>query len=484
MRRDALHVVDSESAPPAPIRLFERHNPVTHEVVTQVPAATAADARRACNHAARAFGDWAATSPYERRAILNRAADQLLERTEDFCAVITAETGGTHGWGAFNCQFAATILREAASMTTQHGGEVIPADQPGSMSMTVRQPCGVVLSIAPWNAPVILGVRAIATPLACGNSVILKASELCPGTHNLIGEVMRDAGMPPGVLSVIHSTPGDVQEIVEAIVSHDAVRRINFTGSTRVGRIVAEIAARHLKRCLLELGGKAPIIVLDDADLERAVDAAAYGAFINQGQVCISTDRVLADEEIAEEFVARLAARAISLHASDPVDPDCRIGAMINEQSASRIKGLVDDAVLRGAELVAGGRQEGVFVDPVVLDRVTPSMRIFYEETFGPVASVIRFSGAEEAISIANDTEYGLGAAVYGRDLNRALAIAKRIETGICHINATTLYDEPQMPFGGMKSSGYGRFGGKAGIEEFTELRWISMRSEPEQYRI
>ncbi|MBO6717948.1 MAG: aldehyde dehydrogenase [Rhizobiaceae bacterium] len=483
MRRDALHVVDND-AEPVPIRLFERLDPVTHEVVTQVPAATTADALKACNNAARAFGEWSATSPTERRAILNRAADLLVERIDAFSSVITAETGATRDWGAFNCRFAATILREAASTTTQQGGEVIPSDHAGTTSITVRQPVGVVLSIAPWNAPVILGVRAVAAPLASGNSVILKASELCPGTHDLIGKVLHDAGVPAGALTVLHTLPDDVQKIVETIVSHDAVRRVNFTGSTRVGRIVAEIAARHLKRCLLELGGKAPIIVLDDADLERAVDAAAYGAFINQGQVCISTDRVLVDEEIAEEFVSRLAARAVSLRASDPRDPDCGIGAMISEQSAMRIKGLVDDAVVRGAELAAGGRQEGVFVDPVVLDRVTPAMRIYYEETFGPVASVIRFSGAEEAISIANDTEYGLGAAVYSRDMNRALEIAKRIETGFCHINATTLYDEPQMPFGGMKSSGYGRFGGRAGIEEFTELRWISMRSEPEQYRI
>ena len=483
MRHDALHL-DGNDYGPAEGKLFERLDPVTHTVVSQVPAASSADAIRTCNKAARAFAEWSSTSPQQRSAILSRAAELLEERTDEFCRLITAETGGTRGWGAFNCRFAATILRHAARMTTLPHAETLPADESGASSIILRQPCGVVLSIAPWNAPVILAVRAIATPLACGNSVILKASELCPGTHALIGKAMSDAGLPEGALSVIHAQPDDVQKIVETIVSHDAVRRVNFTGSTRVGRIVAEIAARHLKRCLLELGGKAPIIVLEDADLERAVDAAAYGAFFNQGQVCISTDRVLVDEDIADEFVWRLAARAVSMPASDPHDPDCRIGAMISEQSAMRIKGLIDDAVMGGAELAAGGRQEGVLVDPIVLDRITPAMRIYYEETFGPVASVVRFSGAEEAISIANDTEYGLGAAIYSRNLDRALEVARRIETGLCHINAATLHDDPQMPFGGVKSSGYGRFGGEAGVEEFTELRWISMRSNPKQYRI
>jgi acyl-CoA reductase-like NAD-dependent aldehyde dehydrogenase len=480
--RSAALLIEGADVPAATGATFDRLNPLSRALVTRAPAASIADAEHAANVAARAFADWSATAPNERRVILLKAADILLERTADFCALITGETGGTRGWGEFNCHYGASILREAAAITTQITGETIPADRPGAFAMAVRQPCGVVLSIAPWNAPVILGLRAIATALACGNSVILKASELCPGAHALIGDVLRDAGLPAGTLNVIHTAPDDAPKIVEALIAHAAVRRVNFTGSTRVGRTVAEVAARHLKRCLLELGGKAPLIVLDDADLEAAVDAAEFGAFINQGQVCISTDRVLVDEAVADEFLRLFTIRARSLQASDPADPACRLGPMISEQAASRFRGLVDDAVLKGADVLTRGRLDGLFVDPVVLDRVTPAMRIYYEEAFGPAATIIRFRGVEEAVSIANDTEYGLSAAVFGTDVGRALDVARRLETGICHINTSTLYDEPQMPFGGVKASGYGRFGGKAGIDEFTELRWISIHTGKQRY--
>jgi acyl-CoA reductase-like NAD-dependent aldehyde dehydrogenase len=331
---------------------------------------------------------------------------------------------------------------------------------------------------------VILGVRAVALPLACGNTVVLKASEICPGTHRLIAECLRDAGLPPGVVNVITNAPEDAPALIEALISHPAVRRINFTGSTRVGRIIAQTAAKYLKPALLELGGKAPLIVLDDADIDAAVAAAAFGAFMNQGQICMSTERIVLDHKIADAFVAKLATKADSLVAGDPRKADTPLGSLIGTDAVDRIQGLIKDAVSKGARVVAGGRSDGTLMSATVLDHVTSVMRIYSEESFGPVVGVVRVNGVDEAVRIANDTEYGLSAAVFGRDIARAMDVARRIESGICHINGPTLHDEAQMPFGGVKASGYGRFGGKAGVAEFTELRWITIETGPQHYPI
>lgn len=463
---------------------FERFNPVTATLATRASAADVEDARAAVDAAAGAFPAWSRSGPGERRRLLNRAADLVVERTADFAEAIIAETGGTAGWAEFNCALAADMLREAAAMTTQVLGEVIPTDRTDAMAFAIRQPCGVVFSMAPWNAPVVLGVRALAMPLACGNTVVLKASELCPRTHRLVVEVLRDAGLPPGTVNFIANAPDNATEIVEAIIAHPAVRRITFTGSTRVGRLIAQIAAKYVKRCLLELGGKAPLVVLDDADIEAAVEAATFGSFYHQGQICMATERLIVDEAVADEFVELLAARAQDIVAGDPSDPACRLGSMIDVSAAQRVRSLIDDAVGKGATLVTGGRTEGAFLDATILDRVTPSMRIYAEESFGPIAAVIRVGDEEEAIAFANDTEYGLSAAVFSRDVGRAWKVALRIESGICHINGATINDEAQMPFGGVKASGYGRFGGRAAIDEFTELRWITVQSGPQNYAI
>jgi acyl-CoA reductase-like NAD-dependent aldehyde dehydrogenase len=480
----AALLIDDAAAPAVGDATFDRVDPVLGRVATRAAAASVKDAVHAANVAARAFPAWSETPPKERRACLERASDLLLERIPDFAEAMIAETGATRGWAEFNCRLAATILREAGAMTTQISGEVIPSDKAGLLAMAVRQPCGVVFSMAPWNAPVILAARAAAMPLACGNTVVLKASELSPRTHSLVGEVLSEAGMPPGTINLIHTRPDMAPEVVEALIAHAAVRRVNFTGSTRVGRVIAEACARHLKPCLLELGGKAPLLVLDDADLDAAVDAAVFGAFFHQGQICMSTERIIVDELVADAFVDKFEVRAGAIRAKDPRDPDCVLGAMITEAAAQRVKSLIDDAIAKGAQLRCGGRQEGVFIDPTVLDRVTHTMRLYRDECFGPVAAVIRVSGIDEAVSIANDCDYGLAAAVFGRDVSRAMAVARRIETGICHINGPTIQDEPQMPFGGVKASGYGRFGGRAGIEAFTELRWITIQGGRPSYPI
>lgn len=338
--------------------------------------------------------------------------------------------------------------------------------------------------MAPWNAPVILGVRSLAMPLACGNTVVMKSSELCPRTHLLIVEAMQAAGLPAGALNLISNAPEEAPEIVETVIAHPAVRRVTFTGSTRVGRHIAELCGRHLKRVLLELGGKAPLVVLADADIEAAVSAAAFGAFMNQGQICMSTERVIVHDAIADDFVAAFAKKAATLTAGDPRLARHPLGSVVGRTAGARIAALIADATEKGARLVAGGQVRDTIVEATVLDRVTPAMRIYGEESFGPVVSVIRAGSDDEAVRLANDTEYGLAAAVFGRDVGHALAIARRIESGICHVNGPTVHDEAQMPFGGVKASGYGRFGGDAAIEEFTELRWLTIQDGPLHYPI
>lgn len=469
-------LINNETVPASNGASFVRNNPMTGALATRAAAASIEDALRAADAAAAAFPSWSRTGPGARRKILLAAADALAAKTPAFIAAMAEETGATAGWAGFNVMLAAEMLREAAGLTTQITGEIIPSNRPGSTAYGMRQAAGVVLSIAPWNAPVILGVRSLATPLACGNTVVFKSSEICPRTHRLIAEAMLEAGLPKGVLNVISNAPADAAGIVEALIAHKSVRRVNFTGSTRVGRHIAERAAHHLKPALLELGGKAPLIVLDDADIEEAVAAAAFGAYMNQGQICMSTERIVVDQTIADQFVAALAAKATSLKAGDPRENNTPLGCLVDLSAAERIDALIRDAVAKGAKVVAGGTREGVVMQATVVDDVTPDMTLYHEESFGPVVAVTRVGSVEDAIRIANDTEYGLAAAVFGRDITRAMSVASQIESGICHINGPTVHDEAQMPFGGVKASGYGRFGGKAGIAEFTDLRWITVQ--------
>jgi benzaldehyde dehydrogenase (NAD) len=411
-----------------------------------------------------------------------KAAHTLEAKADAFAAAMAAETGSSGLWAGFNVHLAADMLVEAAALTTQIEGEVIPSNVPGSLAMAVRQPVGVVLGIAPWNAPIILGVRAIAVPLACGNTVVLKGSEMSPATHGLIIQAMQEAGLPKGVVNFVTNAPADAGEVVEAMIAHPAVRRVNFTGSTHVGRIIAGTCAKYLKQSVLELGGKAPLLVLDDADLDAAVNGAIFGAFANSGQICMSTERIIVDKQVADAFVAKFAARAKSLPLGDPRKGPVVLGSVVAMSTVERCNALIDDALAKGAKLVCGGKAENTLMPATLIDFVTPDMSIYGEETFGPVKAIVRVDGEDAAVACANDNVFGLSAAVFTRDTARGWRVAQRIESGICHVNGPTVHDEAQMPFGGVKGSGWGRFGGRAGIEAFTELRWITVQTTDRHY--
>jgi acyl-CoA reductase-like NAD-dependent aldehyde dehydrogenase len=462
---------------------YDDLNPYTGEVVARIPSGKRADTRRAIDAAAAAFPKWARTLPAERQSLFLKAADLLEKKREEIVEVLAEETGCTFGFAMFQAIFTPGLLREAAAQVHQVNGEIIPSDLPGAFHMAIRQPVGVVAGIAPWNAPLILSLRAICLPIVYGNTAILKPSTESPIAGGvLIAEVFHEAGFPEGVLNLVTNGPGGSSEIGDEFIENPRVRRINLTGSSAVGRQLAEKAGRYLKRVSLELGGQNPMIILQDADIDNAVNAAAFGGFLHQGQICMSTRRVIVERSIGKEFIQKLVQKVSTFKVGNPKEPDTIVGPLINKQQLQQVKANVEGAIRDGAKVLCGGKYEGPCYFPTVLANVKPGTPFSCEETFGPVISVTEVKDEEEALTVANDTPYGLSASVFTRDFNKGLAIAERIESGIVHINDQTVHDEPQVPFGGVKDSGWGRFGGRAALEEFTELRWISMQRDSRHY--
>ena len=477
MAKECKMYIGGEWVDAASGETFDDLNPFNGEVYAKVPRGKREDARRAVEAAAEAFPGWAALPPAARRKMFLKAADIFESRQPELVQTLNEENGSTIGISMFQMFFVPGLLREAAAQAYSVTGEVIPADYPGAFFMALRQPAGVVAGFGPFNVPYILCTRAIALPIAYGNTAVLKPSEEAPVAGGvLIAEIFEEAGFPPGVLNVITHTKEDAPEVGDEMITHPATRRISFTGSTEVGRIVAEKAGRHLKRAVMELGGKDPLIVLADANLEYAADAAAWGAFLHQGEICMSTERIIIERSVAEEFTGLLAQRANALKMGDPRDPTTAIGPLINQAALDKVHGHVQEAVNGGAHLVTGGKHDKLIYHPTVLTEVTPDMRVFTDQTFGPIAPIIVVDDAENALRVANDSKYGLSAGIITNDINRALDMAQRLDTGMVHINDQTINDEPQAPFGGVKGSGFGRMGGKAALDEFTELRWISIQ--------
>ena len=454
------------------------HDPFTGDAVANIPASTREDAKHAVEAAANAFPAWWKTPPGQKQRLFLKAADILERRQMEVVGLLAAETGCTFGFGMFQTIFTPNLLRQVAGLVYQPTGEILPADLPGAFYMGVRQPVGVVAGLAPWNAPLILSLRAIAAPMAFGNTVVLKPSEESPITGGILyAEIFEEAGFPTGVFNVVTHAPGQAEPVVDEFIENPKVRRISFTGSTKTGRILAEKAARYLKRMVLELGGQNPLIVLADADLDYAVNATAFGTFLHQGEICMSARKIIVERPVAKEFTDKLVSKTKNLKVGSPKEPDTVIGPLITRQALEQVKSRVDEAVSRGATVLTGGKAQGSCYEPTLLTDVPGDVLMSKDEIFGPVATITVVDDADQAVKLANQTSYGLAAGILTRDADRALALAERIEAGIVHINDQPVNDEPQVPFGGVKDSGYGRFGGTQAMHEFTEMRWITVQS-------
>ncbi len=455
---------------------FDDINPTDGSVWASVADCDIALATRAIEAAQAAFTQWSELTYSQRAHYMLKIADEFERRRDDLVAALQSEGGGWFGKGMFESGYVPDVFRAAAAMSYNPVGELMPSDH-GKVSMAIRRPMGVVSVISPWNFPTLLTARGLAFPIAAGNCVVLKPSEETPFTGGIIfAEVFEAAGVPAGVINVVTCSRENVSAVGDVIIEHPKVKGISFTGSTSVGRVISAKAGAHLKKCCVELGGKDALIICEDADLERATAAANFGSFMHQGQICMSVEKILVHDSLFDDFLARFVERASKLKVGDPAaDTGHVIGPLINDKQASKVKGQIDDAVAKGACVALGGGVHGRFVEPTILTNVTPDMAVYSDETFGPVVPVIPFQVDAEAIAIANDSEYGLSSGVITRDESRGLAIAGALETGMCHINCSSVNDEPHVPFGGMKSSGVGRHGGRWSTETFTETRWLTL---------
>ncbi|WP_433327719.1 aldehyde dehydrogenase family protein [Spirillospora sp. CA-294931] len=449
-------------------------DPYTGERLAVISAATADQVDQAYRAAERAQRAWAKVNPYTRRLVFERALRIIEDREEEITEAIIAELGGTRLKAAFELSLTKDMLREATHLALRAEGRILPSPIDGKENREYRLPVGVVGVISPFNFPLFLAMKSVAPALALGNGVVLKPHQHSPiigGT--LIAWLLEEAGLPKGLLNVVVT---DIAEIGDAFIEHPVPKVISFTGSEKVGRHVAGVAAGHLKRAVLELGGNSAIIVLDDADLDYAVDAAVFSRFAHQGQVCMAANRVLVDRSVEKEFTERFVAKVASLKVGDPRDPETHLGPLINTSQAETIGTQVEQALAEGATALLQGSVEGTMVAPYVLGGLAPDSAILGTEIFGPVVLVVPFDGEEEAVRIANDTPFGLSGAVHTGDIERGVRLAQRVETGMIHVNDGTIHDEPIVAFGGEKASGVGRLNGDATIEAFTTTKWISIQ--------
>jgi vanillin dehydrogenase len=460
-------------------QLADDFNPSNGALYARVAQATRDDALAAITAAHDARESWARMLVGERAEILLRAADILAARVAEVRDVLIEESGSTFGKSMFEVHYCIDLLRSAAGDARYIFGDTLPHSMPGQFGLTVRQPLGVIGGLAPFNAPFLLAMKKVALALAAGNTFVLKPSEETPVSGLKIAEIFAAAGLPAGVLNVV---TGPAPVVADAMLTDPRVRMITYTGSTKIGRMLAVEAARNLKKFTLEMGGKSPLIVLRDADVDYAVRAACFGIFFHQGQVCMANSRLIVEAPLFDQFCDQLVARASSYKMGDPRDPTTVVGPLIRSSQCAVIDAHVADAVSKGATLMLGGRHEGNFYQPTILANVARHMRVFDEEAFGPVTTVIRVADSEEALAVANDTSYGLSSAVITNDLQKALDLSMRLHAGMVHINDTTVSDEPHVPFGGIKNSGFGREGGRYSMEEMTELKWITIQMGQRQF--
>ncbi len=453
--------------------------PATSAVLGRVGTADAHDVARAATIAAATQQDWAATNFEERAAVLRRAGDLIHAHAAEIQRWMIRETGAIGGLAEFAVGVAAQECYEAAALASRPLGEILPSNQP-RLSLLRRVPVGVVGVISPFNVPLILSTRSVAPALALGNAVVLKPDLRTPMAGGFIqAMIFEEAGLPAGLLHVL---PGGA-DAGTALIEDPRIHVVSFTGSTATGRIVAAAAARHLKRVHLELGGNSALVILEDVDLERAVSAGAWGSFLHQGQICMTAGRHIVHESVADAYVAALAQHADRLPVGDPASGQVALGPLIDSGQRDKVHSLVTSSVDAGATLVAGGRYDGLFYRPTVLDKVDGAIPAYAQEVFGPVAPVIRFSTVDEAVQLASDSGYGLSLSILTRDVMKGLALADRIPSGIVHINDQTVNDEAVAPFGGVLDSGTGaRFGGAANLDAFTDQRWITVRGDIPPY--
>lgn len=456
--------------------VYNNVNPYSGDTVTQIKLASVDDIDEAYKVAERAQSAWAAVNPYQRAAILENAAQILRDHQDEITKIIVAETGGSLLKAHVEVDIAYGMLKESSKIPLQMYGSIRPSMVPGKENRIYRIPMGVVGVISPFNFPLNLSMRSVAPALAAGNGVVLKPDmQTFMSGGTILAHIFELAGVPKGVLNVV--VP-DIAEVGDAFVEHPIPRLISFTGSTAVGRRIGELCGKHLKRAALELGGNNVMIVLDDADVDKAIEAAVFGKFMHHGQICMSINRVLVDRSLYDDFVNGFVEKASHLTSGDPSDPSVVIGPLINRKQVDKVVNLVQIAVDEGATVALKGKVEGNLITPFVLTNVRNDMRISQNEVFGPVASIIAFDGEEEAIRMANDSQSGLTGSVFTRDIERGVDVAKQIRTGMIHVNDQTINDEPIIAFGGEKSSGIGRFGGEWTLEEFTTVKWISVQRE------